>query len=132
MKNQIYFGVAILALAFTFSSCEKTEEDENGPIVLINTDIDVNTTWTSDKVYVVENWISVDANLTIEPGTVIKFKTGAGIGFGSSNNTTVIANGTQDKRIVFTSYSATPSPGAWQGINFYSNTLQNSDRKSVV
>jgi hypothetical protein len=38
----------------------------------------------------------------------------------------ITANGTSEDRIVFTSYSPTPTSGSWNGVFFYSNTLQNS------
>ncbi len=127
MKKLLLTSAVFAALSIGFTSCEK-EEDENqtGNEVLIIDDITTVTTWTSDKVYVIDGDIDVDANITIEPGTVIKFKTGASLGFGYTNNVTVTANGTADKRIVFTAYGSNPTPGSWDGMSFYSNVLQNS------
>jgi hypothetical protein len=127
MKKQILTAVALMALVISFSSCEKEDDKPtNGKEVFVRDDISTNTLWTSDKTYIIENSIFVNANLTIEPGTVIKFKTGSALTFGFESNTTLIANGTADNRIVFTSYSPTPTSGSWNGVFFYSNTLQNS------
>lgn len=129
MKRKLLFGLAFAALTIGFTSCEK-EEDENGSKeVLIVADITTVTTWTANNVYVIDGDIDVEANLTIEPGTVIKFKTGASLGFGYSNGVTLTANGTADKRIVFTSYNSNPTPGAWDGVFFYNKVLQNTSVK---
>lgn len=127
MKKLFLLGAAFVALTMGFSSCEKDEDDDNSSKeVLIVDDITTVTTWVASKVYVIDGDIDVNANLTIEPGTVIKFKTGASLGFGYTSNVTLTANGTSDKRIVFTSYNATPTPGSWEGIFLYGNVLQNS------
>lgn len=127
MKKILLTIAVFAALSMAFTSCEK-EEDENqtGNEVLIVENITSVTTWTSDKVYVIDGDIDVDANLTIEPGTIIKFKTGASLGFGYTSNVTVTANGTADKRIVFTAYGSNPTSGSWDGIFFYNHVLQNS------
>lgn len=109
----------------TFHSCEKDEE-LNGNIITVSEDITSPTTWESAYVYVIENGIWINSNLTIEPGTVIKFKSGAWISFGSSENVTLTAIGTEDEPIIFTSYATNPSAGAWQGLWIESNVLSNS------
>lgn len=127
MKKYLFTSIALAVLSIGFSSCEKEEdENQNGVEVLIVDDITSTTVWTADKVYVIDGNIDVEANITIEPGTVIKFKSGASLGFGYTNNVTITANGTADKRIVFTAYSTTATPGAWYGLTFYSHVLQNS------
>lgn len=127
MKRLLLASAVFAALSIGFASCEK-EEDENqtGNEVLIVDDITTATTWTSDNIYVIDGDIDVDANITIEPGTIIKFKTGASLGFGYTSNVTVTANGTADKRIVFTAYGSNPTPGSWDGVFFYNHVLQNS------
>lgn len=127
MRNLTLITMVLLSISTVFTSCEK--EDTIPPLddyILINEDINVVTTWTADKFYVVEGVVYVDANLTIQPGTVIKFKADAALHFGYNQTTTVTANGTPDKRIVFTSYSSMPTPGAWNGLFFYNNTLENT------
>ncbi len=70
-------------------------------VIKITSSISTSTTWTSDKVYVIVNFITINtaATLTIEPGTVIKFKSGAEINV----NGKIIANATSTSPIVFTS-----------------------------
>lgn len=127
MKKLTFITFGLMSLLAVFTSCEK--DDDKNPqdeYILINEDINVTTTWTANTLYVVEGDVYIDANFTIQPGTIIKFKTGASLNFGYNENTTITANGTADKRIVFTSFSATPTPGAWEGLFFYNNTLENS------
>lgn len=74
----------------------------------ITSNITENTTWTSDKVYILGGRISVTSGntLTIEPGTIIKGEAGAG-----ANSTALViargakinAVGTASKPIIFTS-----------------------------
>lgn len=127
MKRLTLLGIALTALTIGFTSCEKDDNDSNSTkeVVIVN-DITTETTWTADNLYVIDGDIDVEANLTIEPGTVIKFKTGASLGFGYTNNVTITANGTADKRIVFTAYGSSPTPGYWEGVFFYRNVLQGS------
>src|SRR5690606_21945483 len=92
------------------------------------------TTWTADRVYLFKGItiVEIESELTIEPGTVMKFDTGASITIRrGSEHARIIANGTADKRIVFTSYAdntycgntqregadAQPKRGDWGGIN---------------
>src|SRR5699024_5734516 len=63
------------------------------------------TTWTDDRVYLFKSSIVViESELTIEPGTVMKFDSGSSITVRKGmKGGRIIANGTADKRIVFTS-----------------------------
>ncbi len=68
------------------------------------------------------------AFLTIEPGCLLKFDRRIGDGRLSVSllgHGTLVANGTFDKPIIFTSADLTPEPGDWRGIQLYSST-QNS------
>jgi parallel beta-helix repeat protein len=71
-----------------------------------------NTVWTLvDSPFVVSQNVTVNsgATLTIEPGVQVKF----GGPFSFIINGQLIANGTQDSMITFTSNSYQPSPGDW-------------------
>ena len=95
-----------------------------------NINIDVPTTWKKG-LYVVDGSVQVDATLTIEAGTIIKFKSGAGI----AARQPIIANGTKDKPIIFTSYkddsfcgdtngdgsSSSPAAGDWADVSMQGN-----------
>jgi hypothetical protein len=98
------------------------------PGVAVDQDITSSVTWTSDKVYFVigDRYIDNNSVLTIQPGTVIKFEAGASLSFGYSSNATLIALGTAEHPITFTSSALAPSAGAWKGLYFESNTLNNT------
>lgn len=92
-----------------------------GSEVSVTGEINTNTTWTADKVYLLEGTSPVfvvdNATLTIEAGTVIK---GAGLGTALvvTRGSKLIANGTREAPIVFTS-GVTPglrNPGDWGGL----------------
>jgi hypothetical protein len=96
--------------------------------VNVDQDITASVTWTADKTYFISGDINVDNNaiLTIQPGTVIKFNAGASLTIGYSSNATLIAAGTAQKPIIFTSNAAAPAAGAWEGLYFDSHTLNNT------
>ena len=126
MKKQLILALAMLATV-AMVSCEKDDpENENGNYVYVSSQIDESTTWTKDKIYVIEDGTWVNANLTIEPGTVIMFKSGAWLDVGDSESVTFTANGTADEPIKFTAYANQPAVGAWEGLWFSSYTLPNS------
>jgi len=58
--------------------------------------------------------------LTIAPGCSLKFNSGIGLQVGNGStaaeNATLVAEGTADSHIVFTSSSQSPTAGAWDGI----------------
>jgi hypothetical protein len=90
---------------------------DTGDYELVDGDINEDTTWTCDKVYVIapETHVFVNgATLTIEPGTTI---------LGNNNSALVIekdsqlmAEGTECGPIVFTSIQDTPGRGDWGGL----------------
>ncbi|UCD92356.1 MAG: hypothetical protein JSV43_09115 [Methanobacteriota archaeon] len=67
--------------------------------------------------------VSVDATLTIEPGTTVAFDQNKSLGIEGK----LVAQGTQIDPIVFTSNLTTKSPGDWSSITFYNS----SDNQSV-
>jgi hypothetical protein len=100
----------------------------SSPLVIVNQNITASTTWTSDKVYQVtgDRYLSGGAILTIQPGTTVKFDAGASLTVGYYDNTTLIANGTANSPIIFTSSAASPTAGAWEGLYFDSFTSSNT------
>lgn len=127
MKRLHIYFLAILLIPL-INSCDLlgTDDVDDGTI-RVNSDITTPTVWLSSKTYIVETGINIDGTtFSIEPGTTVKFLAGAYLSIGYSNNVTFTANGTAEKPIIFTSNSAVPAPGSWDGLWFYSNTLSNS------
>lgn len=97
--------------------------------VLITENVDADTTWIdlfadpSMPDYVVKNNISVNASLTIEPGVVIHLDEDVKVTVPSGG--TMIAEGTQDKTITFTS-SDEAGKIYWGGLLFESSSANNS------
>lgn len=98
------------------------------PVVDVTENITASVTWLADKVYTINSEIEIEnaSVLTIQPGTVIKFGANGSLSVGYGSSATVLAVGTADKPIIFTSSALLPTAGAWEGLTFYSNTLSNT------
>ncbi len=109
-------------------------------VVLIENNIAGNTTWTNNNIYLIDGEILIEAVLTIEAGTLIKFKDSARFGVWGSSGGIIIAEGTELLPIIFTSWhddahggdtngngSATdPARGDWNNIGIAGNNNQSS------
>ena len=134
MKNFIAFF--LLAGLFIISGCKKDDDDNGGSssIIYITEDITEPTIWYAEKVYVIKDhdfWVK--NTLTIQAGTIVKFSPGYYMVVG--NDGTLVAQGSADKPIVFTSLkddahggdnnkdcvASSPSPGDWGNISVNSN-----------
>lgn len=81
----------------------------------VSGNITEDTTWTlGNSPYIVMGTVQVYATLTIEPGVEVRFNTDAGLTIGGE----LIAVGTEDQRIIFTSNNDNPSAGNWKEIRF--------------
>ncbi len=69
-------------------------------VVRISSKIDTDQTWEADKIYYVTSDIDIEATVTIEPGCIVKFRGDITL----QNSGKIIAVGTEQKRIFFTSY----------------------------
>lgn len=119
------------------------------PTISVSENIDQNVTWETGKIYILEGRIAVlsGVTLTIQPGTVIKGREGTG-----SNATalliarggTLIAQGTSDSPIIFTSVAdeilpgeiASPNldptlNGLWGGLLILGNAPISADAESM-
>lgn len=134
MKN---FYLAAIAFIILISSCRKIEVDgtpnnnsgggstEN---VILEGRITSNRTLKKDYVYKLRGLVYVTngAVLTIEPGTKIVGELGRNGGLIITRSSKIIADGTVDNPIVFTSESSTPTRGDWAGLVILGNAPTNA------
>ncbi len=117
--NYLKITTAVLAaIALTFSACkdENGNDDDKKTSNTITKNITSNTTWESGKTYVLGSRIAVKsgATLTIEAGTVIKGEAGTGANATAlvvAKGGKLIAKGTADEPIIFTSVADEIEPG---------------------
>lgn len=69
-------------------------------VINISGTVDTDKTWEADKIYYVTGDLDIEATVTIEPGCIVKFKGDITL----RNSGRIIAIGTEQKRISFTSY----------------------------
>lgn len=120
MKNLIF-----VFLSLGFFSCTKELGGNEGPINVPNSTvlsgtINATTTLTSDKEWTLKGYVYVTegASLIIQPGTVIKSDIAEKGALCIERGAKLIAEGTVDKPIVFTSGQpiGQKNPGDWGGI----------------
>src|ERR1044071_7562743 len=140
MKKLFYF--IVLASVVT-SGCRKIEIDGdnnnnnggggNNENLILEGRITANRTLTANNVYKLHGLVYVTngAILTIEPGTKIVGETGKNGGLIITRSSKIIADGTADKPIVFTSEAATPQRGDWAGLVILGNAPTNASFNGV-
>ncbi len=94
-----------------------------GGVIKHSEDIKADETWSKKFVHIVTQVIDIrNATLTIEPGTLVKFEESAGLVFGYSEmqHSRLVAQGTADAHITFTTAKALTAaqPGDWDYIYF--------------
>ena len=123
MKHLLYL---FLASALIFMSCEKEAEDVPPPVSgKLSSDITKDTIFKFGT-YIIDGTIRVrKAVVTIEPGVIFKFTNGSAfdVAYWGGEEGTIIANGTKDKPILFTSDNTNPDKGSWDGFNFFKGTV---------
>lgn len=94
--------------------------------------ISTDETWyAADNPHVCTGDVTVSSTsqptLTLEPGVIVKFNAGKRMSIGNTSNPSyaggLIAVGTEDSMITFTSNSATPAAGDWDYIEFRDNCI---------
>jgi hypothetical protein len=122
------FGLLMLGLTtFGYVSCTSDDDDEDpivvvpvGEIKTITGKITTNTTWSATNQYLLSGFVYVEAGatLTIEPGTIIKGDKTTKGSLIVQPGAKIIAVGTADKPIIFTSNQATGArkAGDWGGL----------------
>jgi hypothetical protein len=75
--------------------------------------------------YTISDFIEVNdgAVLTIEPGVTLAFEGGLGLDVGASSVGKLVAVGTAQNPIIFTSSSNPPLPGDWRAIHLWDGTM---------
>ena len=136
MKKIIYLGLFALVAS---AGCRKIEVD--GPVVtnpnpdpgtpenaILEGRITENRTLKANTVYKLRGLVYVTngAVLTIEPGTKIVGEKGKNGGLIITRSTKIIAEGTPEKPIIFTSEEATPQRGDWAGVVILGNAPTNA------
>lgn len=149
-KNVLLMTAIAVALSAGFTSCSNDDDPKPQPIIPtpppVSNIITITdngsgtgtTTWTSDKVYILDGFVFVNAGqtLTIQPGTIIKGKSGTGASASAlivAKGATINAVGTPTQPIIFTfeadpldgSVAATTS-GQWGGLILLGNARLNS------
>ena len=139
MQKLFLYGTLMIA---TCMSCRKIEVDGNTTYVpptanentILEGRISSNRTLKADYVYKLRGLVYVTngAILTIEPGTKIVGENGKNGGLIITRSCKIIADGTADKPIVFTSEAATPQRGDWAGVVILGNAPTNSSFNGVL
>ena len=119
---------AFLLLAFFVMACMAASAQ-----VVVSGNITTNTTWTKNNTYLLSGFVYVKdgATLTIEPGTVIE---GQNLSKGSlivTRGAKIMASGTPDEPIVFTSDQNSPSYGDWGGVIICGKAPTNASNNGV-
>jgi hypothetical protein len=123
------FALIILVAAIIASGCRKIEVDGDGggnsgggggttDNLILSGRINTDRTLKSGNTYKLRGIVYVvdGAKLTIEPGVVIQGEKSSRGTLVITRGTQILAAGTVDKPIVFTSDAATPAMGDWGGI----------------
>jgi hypothetical protein len=145
MMNKFFYY--LLALTLLLGSCRKIEKDiivnggDNGNADTTGTETILEGKISSDRtlkanyVYKIRGFVYVvnGAKLTIEPGTVIKGEKGATTrgALVITKSCQIIADGTADKPIVFTSDQSNPQRGDWGGVVILGDAKTNASYNGI-
>jgi len=139
MKKSVLFAALIASFFF---SCRKIEIDGGTTVnnpgnttenTILEGRITENRTLQAKYTYKLRGLVYVTngAILTIEPGTKIVGENGKTGGLIITRSCKIIADGTADKPIVFTSEAASPARGDWAGLVILGNAPTNASFNGV-
>lgn len=117
MKKKMKLFVIVFALAFSLFNLPLEKFVPAAKATYVEGEIGIDTVWSLvDSPFVLSGNVAVlpGATLTIEPGVEVKF---GGL-FSLIVNGTLVARGTEEKPIRFTSNKETPEAGDWNSILF--------------
>jgi hypothetical protein len=135
-----YFIISVLFFqTVVLISCRKSDyEASTGPVLVRDNGLGTGTaTWSKDKTYLVEGFVFVNdgQELTIEAGTVIRFKTGQGSAASAlivARGGKIFAEGSESEPIIFTSEGddlagsvPVDATGLWGGLIILGNARLN-------
>src|SRR5665647_2298576 len=136
MKKLFYLALFAVIVS---SGCRKIEVDGSTVVApppagtttentILEGRITSNRTLKADYIYKLRGLVYVTngAVLTIEPGTKIVGEKGKNGGLIITRSCKIIADGTADKPVVFTSEEANPQRGDWAGVVLLGNAPTNS------
>jgi hypothetical protein len=137
--KKLFFIIALAGLAL--NGCRKIEIDGDNSggnnntteSTILEGRITANRTLTANNTYKLRGLVYVTngAILTIEPGTKIVGEAGKNGGLIITRSSKIIADGTADKPIIFTSEAANPKRGDWAGVVLLGNAPTNANFNSV-
>ena len=121
------FGLIALAATVLFASCRKIEVDDDGTNntggntqeeLVLTGKISTDRTLKSGNTYKIRGIVYVvdGAKLAIEPGVTLQGEKASRGTLVVTRGTQILANGTADKPVVFTSDASTPQRGDWGGV----------------
>jgi len=140
MKRLLVSLAVIIISGISFLASAKSTYAA-GPTIIKGYSINEPTIWKKiESPYVIADYLTINAKLTIEAGTVIKVKPGASISIMSHE---LIAKGSEDDKIVFTSWkddsfggdtngdgdATSPASGDWPGLYLYKS---DADIENVI
>lgn len=124
----------LMVLLFGVTSCKKDPvnppSDTNTTLVGTLTE---NKTLTADKVWSLKGYVYIPQGitLTVEPGTKVISDVSEKGALCVERGGKIIADGTADKPIIFTSGQSTPKPGDWGGLIILGNAPTNKPNPTI-
>ncbi|MDY6933195.1 MAG: hypothetical protein SVZ03_03110 [Spirochaetota bacterium] len=116
--NRLTIGAHVITLNATNSRGDSVTDTinitvipESNKIERIYSNIVGDTLWKANTIYIIEKNIQINGELTIEPGTIVKFRRNKRI----QGRGDIIALGNENKPIIFTSYNDDRSGGDTNG-----------------
>jgi hypothetical protein len=97
--------------------------------------IDTNETWwPSGNPHIIQGdvYAQNNATLTIKPGCIVKFDEDNELYCGHNSAGAIVAEGTADSTITFTSNVATPAAGDWKSVSAYSYAMSTTSFKYCI